>query len=384
MLKELEAMYEKALSSGQPAFDPTWMWEELGLSGDRDAPTFRKGAPILGHESLGRHLPELPKLAQETASRLRRQAGAGDLVRVAGADDLESDLGYQRFARRCPSAEFAQHAATALVNFELHLRKVFWVGESLSWMLGATTLDVTGEAVRPPFRSLALVFTDRYALGLAERMDSRLSFELRLGRMLQVLTVYVTEVADEAGDAGCRTLDLTFFGDVIDGTRPSITPCRLELRDEARLSEILQAVTPGVADVGEDDAVRPLYESTPLRDLLALVVNALLYATSQDAELHEMAPSKPHAGKTSKDKPSILTSETVFHLPGTIDIKTLEHVKRARRGGRERELSVRCMVRGHWRRANPRWSDQRPRWIKPHWRGPSAAAIVERQYRLQE
>jgi len=63
--------------------------------------------------------------------------------------------------------------AIALSNYELHLRKVFWVGEPLSWLLGATKLDVTGDAVRLPFRSLALVFADRYALGLAERMDSR-------------------------------------------------------------------------------------------------------------------------------------------------------------------------------------------------------------------
>src|SRR5690606_6797253 len=109
------------------------------------------------------------------------------LTRIVYSDDLASDLAYQRFVRECPNAEFAELAATTLINFELHLRKVFWVGESLSWMLGATSLDVTGEAVRPPFRSLALVFTDRYALGLAERIDSRLPAELRVGRMLQVL-----------------------------------------------------------------------------------------------------------------------------------------------------------------------------------------------------
>lgn len=40
-----------------------------------------------------------------------------------------------------------------------------------------------------------------------------------------------------------------------------------------------------------------LYESTPLRDLLALVVNALFYATSQGAELHEMAPAKSKGRK---------------------------------------------------------------------------------------
>jgi hypothetical protein len=41
------------------------------------------------------------------------------------------------------------------------------------------------------------------------------------------------------------------------------------------------------------------------------------------------------------------------------------------------------MVRGHWRRAGQSWKDASPRWIKPYWRGPSAAAIVEREYRLK-
>jgi hypothetical protein len=38
MLKELEVQYETALSSGQAASDPTWMWDELGLAHERDAP----------------------------------------------------------------------------------------------------------------------------------------------------------------------------------------------------------------------------------------------------------------------------------------------------------------------------------------------------------
>jgi hypothetical protein len=382
MLKELEIMYEKALSSGEGAFDPTWMWEELGLGQERDAPDLRKQAPVLGHEALYRHFPELGPLARDLAERIRKQARASELSRVVSEEDLAGDLAYQRFARACPSPEFAHHAATALSNFELHLRKVFWVGESLSWMLGATKLDVTGDAVRLPFRSLGFVFTDRYALGLAERVDARLPPEHRTGRMLQVLTVYVTQTWGGDDGAGRRLVDLTLIGDVLDGTRPTVVPCRLELRDGARLDEILGAVTPGVAGLDEDEGVRPLYESTPLRDLLSLVANALLYATSADAEAREVQPGSS-TKKNERGLP-IFTSETVFHLPGTIDIKTLEQVRKARRGGREHDLTRRCMVRGHWRRAQEGWEDQRPRWIRPHWRGPSAAAIVERQYRLDE
>ena len=28
------------------------------------------------------------------------------------------------------------------------------------------------------------------------------------------------------------------------------------------------------------------------------------------------------------------------------------------------------------------WKDQRPRWIRPYWKGPDIATILERQYRL--
>jgi hypothetical protein len=41
------------------------------------------------------------------------------------------------------------------------------------------------------------------------------------------------------------------------------------------------------------------------------------------------------------------------------------------------------MVRGHWRGAGADWKDQRVRWIKPYWRGPSAATVIEKHYRLR-
>ena len=78
-----------------------------------------------------------------------------------------------------------------------------------------------------------------------------------------------------------------------------------------------------------------------------------------------------------------MSSESVFFLPGTIDISALRAIQHARRGAGDREQIHRCLVRGHWRRANTGWKDDRPRWIEPHWRGPTAAAIVERQYRLE-
>ncbi|MBI4604124.1 MAG: hypothetical protein HY721_19375 [Planctomycetes bacterium] len=43
----------------------------------------------------------------------------------------------------------------------------------------------------------------------------------------------------------------------------------------------------------------------------------------------------------------------------------------------------RFLVRGHWRRANPDWKDQRIRWIEPYWKGSDIARVIEKQYLLR-
>jgi hypothetical protein len=69
--------------------------------------------------------------------------------------------------------------------------------------------------------------------------------------------------------------------------------------------------------------------------------------------------------------------------PGTIDITTLRAIQRARRGASDLQVIHQAMVRGHWRGAGADWKDQRVRWIKPYWRGPSAATVIEKHYRLR-
>lgn len=70
-------------------------------------------------------------------------------------------------------------------------------------------------------------------------------------------------------------------------------------------------------------------------------------------------------------------------LPGTIDIKQLRSYQALERLPDGRDILRRFMVRGHFRRAQKGWSDQRARWIAPYWKGPDMAAIIERAYRLK-
>jgi hypothetical protein len=73
----------------------------------------------------------------------------------------------------------------------------------------------------------------------------------------------------------------------------------------------------------------------------------------------------------------------VYFLPGSIDISRVHRMQELDRVPSGRRLLHRFMVRGHWRRPAPDWSDQRMRWIAPYWKGPDLAAVIERTYRMK-
>ena len=81
--------------------------------------------------------------------------------------------------------------------------------------------------------------------------------------------------------------------------------------------------------------------------------------------------------------PPVCSSDEVYFLPGTIDISRVRKLQEIERVPEGRELVRRHMVRGHWRRAQKAWADQRLRWIEPYWKGPDMAAIIEHAYRLK-
>ncbi|WP_237245737.1 MULTISPECIES: hypothetical protein [Sorangium] len=149
---------------------------------------------------------------------------------------------------------------------------------------------------------------------------------------------------------------------------------------DARIAELLGVVSPGDQ---HGDELATLVASPPLRGLFALVINAILYATSADADAVPGDPRGDDAPPPRRRRNGAAPpTDGVFRLPGKIDVTSLRQLKRVRRGSSDVQAIRRCMVRGHWRRAGRSWTDARPRWIEPYWRGPSAAAIVEREYRL--
>ena len=371
LIEGLEGIYQRSLRSGAPAYDPSWMWDELELPARR-RPRY---PPPLAFERLAEAVPGLAELCSAVAAGVRQRPGF-DASTVLTASDLAANLQVQAFLR-----DAAREAATGLadqvrclVNYDLQLRKTFWVDEPLAYMLAKTDPAVPGRDLRVPFASFALVFTDRHLLSLGERLLSLEGGSPLRGHFLQVVTVYVTE---ERG-AGGRVLRLVLALDALGADPPHLAVHEVPLAEDASVQQYLEGVAPPVL------TEPPVADWHPLRGLLQVAINAILYATSAGVA-PESRRSPAATRRTSpghgKEAP-LYSSETVFFLPGAIEISQLRKLQELERVSSGRGLLHRFMVRGHWRGAPTGWKDQRMRWIEPYWKGPDLAAIVERTYKL--
>ena len=378
LIRGLEGMYHRALKEGQPAYDPSWMWAELGLVQDDEA----ERPPPLAHERWAQAEPRMGELVGELARRTGAQPGFDHRESVIAAEQLEADLEVQRLLRDLPAAnpgqcepEQAPARLLCMANLELHHRKIFWVDEALTFMLAQTDLEVVGQDLRLPFPAFALVFTSREVLSLAERLVARDQKCPLAGHMLRVVTVYITE--RRAGAA--RALHLAFALDTLGADLPYLVEQDLQLVEDTQVE--LPGAGPPVLLDGEQ-AAQP---RRPLPGLLHVTLNAILYATSagvkREVRPGSSQPRKRSAG-TSQDPPA-LSSEEVYFLPGDIEISRLRQLQSLQRVPSGRNQLHRFMVRGHWRRPAASWKDQCLRWIKPYWKGPDLAAIIERTYKMK-
>jgi len=371
LIEGLEGIYQRALQMGAPAYDPSWMWDELGL----DAGRRPAHPPPLAHERLAEAVPGLAELCAAVAEGVRRRPGF-DASTVLTASDLAANLQVQAFLRdaaRPVAAGLADHVLS-LVNYELHHRKTFWVDEALAYMLAKTDPAVPGRDLRVPFASFALVFTDRFLLSLGERLLSLEERSPQRGHFLRVVTVYVTE--ERRGDG--RALRLAIALDSLGEDLPHLAVHDVPLAEDAPVQRYLEGVAPAVV------TDPPVADWHPLRGLLQVAINAILYATSAGvAPEPRQIPAAARARRPgSRWEAPVFTSETVFFLPGAIEISQVRRLQELERVPSGRGLLHRFMVRGHWRRPPAVWKDQCMRWIAPYWKGPDLAAIVERAYKL--
>jgi len=371
-----------------------------------------KHAPRIAIDTMRLCIPHMQDVAQKIAGRYRKRLGEEVTLRQ---EDLEHDTEFNAFLQDYAQGavvyggltkQNAAYQAALLaahlhyyVNFELHRRKVFWVAPSLAYQLGRTNLDIDGEVLKPPFPSCAFVFTDSDSLALAEALVQTDEPDwLHRPGALKVITAHVTESEVVHSDAVGFNVDL-LLDQYAEPEWPILYSRNLLVRDRDRLDVILDSHFPDIDPEGRD----PVFTSPELKQLLHLVINAVLYATSTDVEpvrirspldrLQQEVARKVGSKKSAKKKRKAerqvarfmnrATGEDVFYLPGKIPIGKVEQLSKVEKSGGGRTLMTRFMVRGHWRKANPTWKDQRPRWIAPYWKGPELATVIEKQYEMK-
>jgi hypothetical protein len=326
LLRDLENVYLRSLANGGPAYDPTWMWDELGLGEHDDRSSSGELPPRLGHETMEVLVPGLREAVLAVSRRCRREPLFGPAT-LLDRDVLRSDREIRRLLERYETATDSSgiprsngpyiawllgHHLDYVCNYDVHYRKAFWVDERLAWMLAQTDLDLEGRQLRLPFSSFCLVYTDRQTLGLAERLRASAPGYFETPRLLRVLTAYV--VADPSVDEA-RRLRIAFAMDALDGQWPYLVVRDLWVEPDVRLNGILDSRVPGQSPSEPD----PFFETAPLRDLVHLVINSIMYTTSAGAESECRTPRpgggrEPRAGQN--DVPT--TGEDILFLPGPI------------------------------------------------------------------
>lgn len=263
---------------------------------------------------------------------------------------------------------------TAHFNHQHAGKHIVRVSPGLSQALMATDFRVRTEDVRLPFPCVYFVFDEPNLvietpkIGWARGEHERLAVEGAFSWMHR----------DSDGKLRLGVLILS---------RPEAFS---KVRGERNCAWVAHEWEPG-AVVSSDDVQKN--EHAPYHEVFKLVVNTALYLSSPDAEQERVEPaaaglSEQLANVTSSKRRAKLERKLAkanrspyILVGGSIQRKSAEQ-RAQEQGGHHWKLGWRVEVRGHWRMQawGPERMGRRPTWIKPHWRGPDTAALVQRDY----
>lgn len=144
-------------------------------------------------------------------------------------------------------------------------------------------------------------------------------------------------------------------------------------------------------EFGEDLKKGCIYEDYYDADVFVFTVNALLYISSQDADivedkshvhkLHQQLQGLKGGHKRKKLEEQLhKEKQHKIYICGANIRASKEYI--ASLSKESRQLTVRFRVRGHWRNqaCGPKLSEHKLIWIQPYWKGPTYAELLERNY----
>jgi len=260
---------------------------------------------------------------------------------------------------------------------------VFRVSEGLAGLLRFTNVgNIPSTWVRLPFDSLYIQLPDSPTLFTVAGKDMK-------GQDFQYPGIGICCV--ESVVDGVRVLNMNMAGihptDPLDDQTMNI---ELKLDESLNMEQVFAAtkMTGQYLDPGTDaEKVRE-----DLWQGIRLAINILLYINEPTAELSEpikgtatlKLEQHPKKGEEWKRKMRRIASKE----PIIIDVgKSIEPKDGfSPDSGHTYELSVRYVVRGHWRQqpCGPGNTERRLTWIAPYWKGPEWAEVVKRDYLVMD
>jgi len=283
----------------------------------------------------------------------------------------------------------------AVCTFCLGGKRVFRVGHELTEMLVATDFKIKPEHFHLPFDAFYLAW-DHADLSVKNPDGTRYPLEgcyvyrtretsVRDEKDFEQLAFLWVAKGRKDGDPLQLTSDDNLFH-----LRIRIEEQDLLTSDKFGMAECMPDGTLVDTDTGE--VVDQM--GSPLRQMLNLTMNSILYITSSDPDLMEMRKPSDSVileGIGQSKLPKLQRKkEKLSNLPYTEvggSIKLPRGGPEKRRGLDPTGRTLRChfQVIGHWRDqpCGEGKKDIKRIWIKPHWKGPDTAETVHSEFEVK-
>jgi len=306
------------------------------------------------------------------------------------------------------------------VNFSMFGKKTFYVSDGLVQQLANTRMNVKAPMLQMPFPCFQLVFTSKEMIDAVYAASPTDINTVRYDLPVTAVVYECEGTVDHPGIAyekDIRTLQVMFFQG--EGKNSDLSHGRhYLLREKWNLEQVLHVNWGKILDDEEQnewlEKLRRAGDSYDESDLLLpskeeidelftdttlipyrVVINAILYITSVNAETE----SRPSPVKNMEKDLKFIRNEQerqkarrqIEHssrLPYIViggSVKPVTEDRPTSIDGK-RSLTVRFMVKGffRWQVYGPGREGRRHQWIKPFYKGPEMAELVNKPYLVRE
>lgn len=297
-----------------------------------------------------------------------------------------------------------------VVNFALFGKKTFHFSDNLAEHLANTEINLKAELIQLPFPTCQFIFTSRAVIDAMHNIRGDVGLKAMNVPAIDYsapVSVFLTMLPPSAGLSGRKLIMCAWHARLPDRSYLGLKR-ELYLGDNWTLEQALrtdwETLTPDDLGIGmkinlNEETIAHQDDDTFYSDGLAfyrIVLNALLYLSSDKAELSSQKSPRKELENRAKDiasrpkrrkllkeagRYSALDFEEIGASVGPIiiNVDETDNGQGVNYGGKP---LVRFMVRGHWRWQphGPESQDRKLIWIRPYYKGPDLAATINKPY----